>query len=182
MGTYNWWSPVGPFPAALGANFNTFTARQDVSPQPLPAFIGGELNVGTKFKIEADGEFSTTATPTLVLGFYIGTVAGAITTVLAESASITTPSGAASFPWRMELRGVVTALGTAGSVTVNGEYQVGATISTYSSTSPMPITLALRTVVWDTTITRAVGVCATYNASSGSNNVRTYGLHVSRMN
>jgi len=28
--------PVGPFPTAIGASFGTFTARQDVSPQPLP--------------------------------------------------------------------------------------------------------------------------------------------------
>lgn len=173
MGDFYVTTPIGPFPTALGNNFNTFTARQDVSPQPLPVILPYQLRLGSKIEIEAEGEFSTTVTPTLVLGFYIGTVAGAITTPLAESSAITTATGAASFPWRMEYRGIVTAIGTAGTIVGCGNLELGTSLIA-SSTTPMPITLALRTVTWDTTIARAIGVCATWGTNSVSNNVRTY--------
>jgi len=164
--------PVGPFPVAIGAAFGSFTARQDVSPQPLPFVQAGKLRLGAKIKIEAEGEFSTTGTPTLVLGLYIGTVAGAITTVLAESSAITTGSGAAAWPWRLEYRGIITAMGVSGQIVGMGNLELGTSLTAISSV-PIPITAALRTVTWDTTIARAVGVCATWGTSSASNTVRT---------
>lgn len=165
--------PVTPFHTALGGNFNTFTTRQSVSPLPLPIINPYRLRQGTKLEIEADGEMSCTGTPTLVWGFFIGTHAAAITTVIAESSVITLASGAASFPWRMKWRGICTAEGTSGSVTGMGNLEYGTSL-TAVTTVPIPITLALRTFTWDTTIARAVGVCATFSASSGSNNVRVY--------
>jgi hypothetical protein len=173
--------PVVPFHTALGANFNTFTTRQDVSPQPLPVINPYKLRSGTKFDIETEGEFSTTGTPTLILGYYIGTAAAAITTVIAESSAITTASGAASFPWRMRWRGMCTAVGASGSVTGNGTLEFGTSLIALS-VLPIPITLALRTFTWDTTIARAIGVCATFSASSGSNNVRVYNHSVLILN
>ena len=171
--------PVGPsFPVAIGPAYNTFTARQDVSPRgagigELPTIQGGVLGYGSQIEIEADGEFSTTGTPTLALGFYIGTAAAAITTVIAESSAITTGSGAASWSWHLEWRGVVVGTGTSGSVVGSGFLDLGTSL-TASTRSPIPITLALRTIVWDTTIARSVGVCATWSASSASNTIKTY--------
>lgn len=181
MGDFYMTTPVGPFPAALGAAFNTFTTRQDVSPQPLPVVQGYQLRLGSHIWIKSVGEFSTTGTPTLALGHYIGTVAGAITTVISESAAITTGSGAANWPFDLEWVGVCTALGTAGSVTGAGTLQLGTSLTAYAN-SPIPVTLALRTIVWDTTIARGIGVCATYGTSSASNGVKVYSHNVAILN
>ncbi len=162
--------PIGPFPAAVGASFGTFTTRQDVSPQPLPVVPAYKLRLGSKLLIECEGEFSTTGTPNITLGFYIGTAAAAITTVIAESSAITTGSNAAAWPFRMRWRGLCTALGTAGTVSGNGTLEYGTSLTAITLV-PIPITQALRTITWDTTIPRAVGVCGTWSASSGSNTI-----------
>lgn len=175
-------TPAGPFHAAVGASFGTFTTRQDVSPTPLPVINGYQLRIGSKIKVEAEGEFSTTGTPTLALGLYIGTAAGAITTVLAESSAITTGSGAASWPWRMEWRGLVVGpMGTSASVTGQGDLELGTSLTAFSTTA-IPTTAAARTITWDTTIARAIGVCATYGTSSASNTVKVNNLSVLILN
>lgn len=172
-------TPVGPFATAIGANFNTFTTRQFVDPLPTPIIPANTLRPGSRIKIEAEGEFSTTGTPTLALGvaFGIPGATGSLGTavVLAESAAITTGSAAASWPWRLEYRGIVTATGTAGSITGHGDLELGTSLTAYS-TSPIPVTLALRTVAIDTTIMRGVGVVATWGTSNVANNVRVYQL------
>lgn len=180
-------TPVGPsFPVAIGAAFATFTARQDVSPRgagigELPVIQGGVLGMGTKIKIEAEGEFSTTGTPTLSIGCYIGTIAGAITTVIAEYTAAATGSGAAAWPWRLEWRGMVVNTGTSGSVVGCGEVQLGTSLTAMASIA-IPSTAALRTIVWDTTIARAVGICATWGTSSASNSIKTYNQSVLLLN
>lgn len=178
-------TPLAPFAPAIGANFNTFTTRQDVSPLPLPILPANVCKLGTALKIEAEGEFSTTGTPTLVLGLYAGVPGasggGTLTTIFAESSAITTASGAASFPWRMEYRGKIVTLGSSGSIVGCGNLELGTSL-TAISTVPIPITLALRTVTLNTTVSNAIGVCATWNASSGSNNVRTYQVTAQLLN
>lgn len=169
--------PFGPFHTAVGASFGTFTTRQDVSPVPLPVIPAGKLRLGSQLEIDARGEFSTTGTPTLALGFYIGTQAAAITTVLAESSVITTGSGAAAWPFEIHWEGVyVGPIGTAGSLVGSGELKLGTSLTAWTST-PIPITQALRTVTIDTTIARAIGVCATYGTSSASNTVKVNKLN-----
>lgn len=170
-------APVAPFHTAVGATFGTFTTKQDVSPQPLPVIQGGVLRPGAKVWIKAVGEFSTTGTPTLALGFYIGTVAGSITTDIALSSVITTGSGAAAWSWDLEWNGVCTSVGTAGSVTGSGILQLGTSLTAVTAT-PIPITQALRTFAWDTTIARAIGVSGTWGTSSASNTLRTNNLQV----
>jgi hypothetical protein len=178
---------VGPsWPIAIGANFNTFTTRQDVSPRgagigELPTIQGGSPFYGMKIKVEADGEFSTTGTPTLSIGCYIGTAAGAITTVLAENTAITTGSGAASWPWRLNWCGIFVQTGTSGSVVGSGTLDYGTSLTAYT-TVPIPSTLALRTIVWDTTIARSIGICATWGTNSVSNNIRVYNHSVLTLN
>lgn len=178
-------TPLSPFAPAIGNNFNTFTSRQDVSPLPLPILPANACALGTAIKIEAEGEFSTTGTPTLVLGLYAGVPGasggGTLTTIFAESSAITTGSGAASWPWRMEYRGKIVTLGTAGSIVGNGNLELGTSLTAISAV-PIPITLALRTVAINTTVANAIGVCATYGTSSASNNVRTYQITASLLN
>ena len=174
-------TPVAPFHQAIGAAFNTFTARQDVSPRDLPTINGGTLRQGSKIQIDAMGEFSTTGTPTLSIGCYIGTVAGVITTVLAEYTAAATGTGAAAWPWYLRWRGLVTATGVTGSVTGSGLVDLGTSLTTAAPIT-IPSTAALRVVTIDTTIARSIGICATWNASSASNQIKTYDLSVSLLN
>lgn len=174
-------TPIGPFPVAASSTFASFTTKQDVSPQPLPVVAAYQPRLGTKLWIKANGEFSTTGTPTLALGFYIGTAAAAITTDIALSSVITTGSGAAAWPWDLEWSGTFTAIGTSGTIVGCGALQLGTALTTISTT-PIPITQALRTVTWDTTIARAVGVSATWGTSSASNTVKTNSLAVVLLN
>ena len=170
-------TPVGPFATALGANFNTFTTRQDISAVPSPIIAANQLRIGSKIKIEAEGEVSTTATPTLVLGIYGGLpgasgAPAALTMILAESSALSFAT-AAAWAWRLEWRGLITAIGTAGSVVGQGDIEFGTSLTAFTD-APIPITAALRTVTWDTTLDRALGMCGTFSASSVSNNVRVH--------
>jgi hypothetical protein len=175
-------TPVSPFPTAIGTANNTFTTRRDVSPQPLPIIQGGTVRLGTKFKIEAEGEFSTTGTPTLSLGVWFGSIAGAITDQW-EYTAAATGSGAAAWPWRLEWRGVVTGtLGATTTIVGMGEVQLGTSLTAATSIM-IPSTAALRTrATYDSTIGRAWGVCATYGTSSSSNGVTCYNLSMMILN
>lgn len=165
--------PIGPFPAAASAPFNTFTTKQNVTTAGnVPVIPGGKLRPGSKLEVRARGNFSTTVTPTLSLGFWIGTRALAMTIDLAISSLITTASGAASFPWIMEWEGLCTAAGATGSLLGQGTLLLGSALATFNAPVPIPITAALRTVAIDTTIERAIGVSAAFSASSASNQVQ----------
>jgi hypothetical protein len=178
-------TPVGPFATAIGANFNTFTARQFVDPLPVPVLAPNQLRPGSKLKIEAEWEYSTTGTPTLVIGCALGILGatGSLGTpiVLAETRAITTPSAAASFSGRLEYRGIVTAVGTAGSITGSGQVDFSTSL-TVNTSEPIPTTLALRTVAIDTTIQRGIGIVATWGTSSVSNNIRVYNVSALLLN
>src|SRR6185369_1208753 len=168
--------PMVPFATAAGTAFNTFTTRKSVDPLPIPVIPAGKLRRGSKIHLKAWGEYSTTGTPTMRLGFWIGTRALSITADLAVTALAATVSGAANLPWWMEWDAIVTLEGTSGSIVGQGQAQLGATISTFSSETPIPITQALRTVTIDTTIERAVGVSCEFGASSASNQVIVNGM------
>lgn len=174
--------PFGPFPTAIGNAYNTFTTRQDVSPLPLPVIPAGKLRAGSHLEVDARGEFSTTGTPTLAVGIYLGTQAAAITTVIAESGAITTGSAAAAWPWELHWEGLVTATGTAGSITGHGYFKIGTSLTVYAADAPIPTTAGARVVAIDTTIARAIGVCATWGTSSASNSIKVYKLSVGSRN
>lgn len=174
-------TPVTPFPTAIGAAFSTFTTRQDISPQPLPIILPYLLRLGSKIEIEADGEYSSLTGASLTLGLYIGTIAGVISTVIVESGVQTTGTTPASWPWHLEWKGIVTAVGASGSITGAGFMDFGTSL-TASTRTPIPVTLALRTFTIDTTIARAIGVSAVWGASSASNTIKTYDLRVILVN
>ena len=180
MGDFYATTPVGPFSTAIGAAFNTFTTQQFVDVLPVPVILPYQMRPGTRLKIEAEGEYSSTATPTLVIGCAFGTVGatGALATpvVLAASSALAT-STAAAFDWRLEYKGVVTAVGSTGSITGTGTVEQGTSL-TARTTVPIPITLALRTVAINTTISNGVGVVATWSASSASNSIKVYNCTV----
>lgn len=163
--------PVGPFPTASGAAFDTFTTKKSVDPLPIKVIPAGKLRLGSMIRISARGSYSTTGTPNLTWGLWYGTRALSITGDIALSSVIVTPSGAAAFPWIMEWEGICNAVGTAGTLLGQGTLVQGTSL-TATSTFPIPITAALRTVSsFDTTIERAIGVSATWGTSSASNSI-----------
>lgn len=173
MGNSTWVNSLDPFTLARGAAKNTFTAWQDISPLPLPATYANELKIGTAIELEARGEFSTTGTPTLQLGFIYGATAGATGgTVLAQTAATATASGAAAFPWHLHYTGIVTAIGAAGlTIYGHGIADIGSALTTMTSTF-YPVTAAARAVAsMDSTTMKLWGVGAAWGASSASNQI-----------
>lgn len=179
-------SPVGPFHTAVGASFGTFTTRQDVSPTPVPVILPYQLRVGSRINVKAYGEFSSTGTPTLVLGVYTGSGVGAsgapsaITTVLAETTTMATNASAA-WPWALEFTAMVTVVGTSGQLVGTGVCEAGTSLTAMSDFA-LPATQALRTVTFNTSVANAIGICATWSASSASNTVKVNNLSVTLLN
>lgn len=161
--------PVGPFHTAARVT-NTFTTKQDVSPAPVPVIPGGKCRPGSKIHIRASGDYNTTGTPNLTMGFWFGTRALSITGDLALSSVITTAT-ATLWPWWMEWDGICTVGGAGGQVVGSGQLQLGSSLTAFNAEVPIPITAALRTVSIDFSIERAIGVSATWSASSASNQI-----------
>jgi hypothetical protein len=169
---------IGPYHTAAGAQFDTFTTKKDVSPQPLPVILGGKMRAGTKLYIRAGGHYSSLTGASLTLGFWFGTRGGTITGDIAIGGAFTTGTTPAAWPWWMEWEGVCTGVGTAGTLVGQGQQQFGSSLTAFNAEVPIPVTAALRTVTIDTTIERAIGVSATYGASSASNLVVVNHLRV----
>lgn len=173
MGNNSWVNLLDPFPTARGTAVNTFTTARDVSPTPLPYVQGYELKLGTAIELEAWGEFSTTGTPTLQLGFLFGVASGAVASggvTIAASAAITTGSAAAAWPWHMRYGGTVTAVGTSGVLYGSGILDLGTSLTAFA-VSAIPVTAAARSVTIDTTVQKTFGVLAAFGTSSASNQV-----------
>jgi hypothetical protein len=163
--------PLTPLHIADGAAFNTFTTFQDVSPVPQLVIPQQQMDAGLDLFLYASGEFSTTGTPTLSIGFWFNGAAGAApTSIIAQSAAITTGSGAASWPWEAWWRGRLRVLGSSATFKGLGCLLLGTSLTAYSA-NPMPATAAARAVTVDTTANRAVGVGAAFGTSSASNQV-----------
>ena len=168
--------PLTPLHVADGATFSTFTTFQDVSPVPQLVLPQQMMDVGLELYLYANGEFSTTGAPTLSIGFWFNGAAGAApTSILAQSNTITTGSGAAAWPWEAWWRGRLRAIGSSGSFVGAGSLILGTSL-TAQSLNPIPITQALRTVTVDTTANRAVGVGAAWGTSSSSNSIVVHTL------
>ncbi|MEO5664881.1 MAG: hypothetical protein ABIR39_16550 [Nocardioides sp.] len=133
------------------------------------------LEIGSEIEIYAEGQFSNTATPTLLLGLYYGGVAGV---ALAASAAVTTVTAAVAWPWQMQWRGTVRAVGTAGSIQGQGRLLMPASISQFQAPYAAPITLALRTVAVDTTVAKSITVGAQWGTSSASNTLTCTNISV----
>lgn len=185
MGNNTWQNVLDPHPTARGTAKNTFTTYQDVAGATngvLPMSFAHELKVGTRVHIEAWGEFSTTGTPTLQIGgIYGATPNAAGGTAFAQSAAITTGSGAASWPWHFRAGGIVTATGSSGTLYIAGVLDLGTSLTAISA-SPCPTTQAARSVTVDTTAAKAWGLGAAWGTSSGSNSITVDMFDVSIVN
>ena len=184
-------TPVGPFPTTVGATFGTFTTRQDISPVPCPVILPYQLRLGTKIKIEAEGEWSTTGTATFTPEIYYGITLdtntgkpAALTGSIAAAGAQSVVSGAA-WPWRMEWRGMVTALGTTGVIIGQGDIEAALTSITAFTSTAIPITQALRTVTLVTPGTSGpivIGIAAACGTSSASNTIKCNQFSVQLLN
>ena len=168
-----WVAPIPPMHVLDGAAFNTFTAFQDISPAPAVKLPPNTLEVGVTLEMEAWGEFSNTATPTLSIGFFFGTAA----VVLGQTTLITTTTGATSWLWQAWYKGRVRVIGAAGSIVGSGHLSLGTSLTAMTD-SFIPATLALRTVAIDTSIEKVVGVGAQWGTSSVSNTIKVNQLDV----
>lgn len=171
-------TPLGPFAPALGVVSVAGTTRQELTPLPAPILGANEARLGSFLKIEAEGQWSATATPTLILELIAGVPGasggGTATSILAASAAQTL-SATTDIPWRIEWRGKFVTLGTTGSIVGTGSLALGTSLTAVTSVS-MPITLALRTVAINTTVANAIGVWSTYGTSNAANVARCYSL------
>jgi len=159
---------------ADGAAYNTSITLTDVTPLPQIQFPAMMLEAGSELELNASGSFSNTGTPTLLLGFYFGGVAGV---ALAASAAVTTTTAAASWPWQLHYRGVVRSIGTAGSIQGQGRLYLPTAINVFQVRA-IPETLAARTVTINTTIVQNITVGAQWGTSSASNTLTVNDISV----
>jgi hypothetical protein len=179
MANNTWVNLLDPHVAVRGTAKNTFTAYQDVygvlnHPDSLPTSYANELKLGTRVRLTAIGEFSTTGTPTLGMGFIYGaTPAAAGGVAIAQSVSVTTGSGAAAWPWEMRYYGVVTSTGGPSALGVlygSGIWHMGTGLDAYTEHA-LPNTAAARSASIDTTVQKQWGVGVVWGTSSISNSV-----------
>jgi hypothetical protein len=144
-------------------------ALTDLSPVEV-VVLPGQLLAGTRIRLFAQGEYTTTsATPNCVLGFYMaaaGTaISGTIITLTASSA-LTAGATATSAPWQLFYWGRVVAVSGPNSVATASFYGQGqawwstvagggggtaAGLNGFTTVSGTPATAALRTVAQATT-------------------------------
>jgi hypothetical protein len=182
MANYPYRLPILPMPAGDYVAIGTFTTATDMTSNPniKPMIDGGELGLGTELFIEAEGELSTTASPTFQIGFWLGAVANS----LVLSAATTYGAGAAAWPWKLKYHGKVKSLGPSTSASIIGQavFYSPTSLTAWSAPIPLPATQAARTVTFDSTINREVGVVAVCSASSASNTVKVNSFSVERLN
>lgn len=151
---------------ASGAALNTSVALTDISPTPNLVLPANFLQKGSILRIKASGFFSTTGTPTLLLGAYLGGVAGV---ALGATGATVTASGAVTLPWDLEYEGIVRATGVSGSIMGNGIVHLGTSLAALS-VIPIPAT-AIAAVTRDTTAVQAVTIGAQWGASAAANTI-----------
>ena len=133
------------------------------------------LQDGRCLRARAFGQYSTTATPTLIFRFRWGGVAG---TILCQTAACTTPTTVTAACWELDVLIQTRSNGATGTLMANGTARVFAAVAgTVASTTgeglltPMTaggvITPAAVTV--DLTADTALSVTAQWSAASASN-------------
>lgn len=163
---------------AARAAVNTFTAFQDVCGAPQTILPKSRMEVGLLLELYAEGEYSTTVTPTASVGFWFNGAALAAPTSILGQTQLAAPGGSTvtSGHWQAYWRGRLKAAATGAS---GGTWKGRGWARLASSTTPfntdvnwpIPTTLALSTITCDVTADRAVGVGWQWGTSSASNTV-----------
>lgn len=149
-----WSAPSGAQQGSSSLTTSSFTTATLTDISPSPCLINaGELNLGTRIRLFAAGEYTATTTASsLKWGFYmnqVGTAIGTTQAILAETAS-TAAVVATAWPFQLWWSGVVQALSvsqnaTTAKVVGQGYSSLPASLTTFT-TAAMPVTAALRTV------------------------------------
>lgn len=161
-----WEANVNAPGLGAGTALANSTVLTDIGPAPLYVVPANYMYVGQRWKIRGYGIYSTTSNPTLLLGIYYGGVAG---TAIAASAANATASGAASYPWRLELDIFVRTVGSSGTVWANGWSKVGSSLTAYAeyalpSSQTQPVTIS-------TTTANAWSIGAQWGTANASNTI-----------
>jgi hypothetical protein len=159
-----WVFPLDTQHIADAAAYASSTTLTDVSPLPNIVVPGLFLLPGMMVKIKAYAKFSNTGTPTLLLGFYYGGVAGV---ALAATSAITTTTGATNWPIYLEWEGRIRKNGASGTVMGGGWIDLGTSLTSVTH-RPIPETAAAEVAI-DTTVAKALTLGAQWSASSASN-------------
>lgn len=133
------------------------------------------LQDGRSMRLRVFGQYSNTATPTMIFGLRWGGVAG---TVLCKTAAVTTPSGVTAATWDLDIILTTRSNGATGTVMANGTARVHAAVAATvgsatgaAAVTPMTaggvVTPAAVTV--DLTADTALAITLTWSASSSSN-------------
>lgn len=164
-----WSAPLNPQNCGVaGAALASSTTLTDISATPqytLPANFS-QLAGATVFRLTAGGVFSTTGTPTLLLGFYYGAVAGS---ALAATEAFTTASGVTNVQWQLEALTTIRTLGSSGTAWTQG-FRFFGTAATTGTFGPLP-GAAPAAVTVDTTAAKVISVGAQWGTSSASNTI-----------
>ena len=164
MPLQTWVSTLNAPLLGAGAAYNTSVTLTDVSPAPQLVVGANYFYVGSGLRLTATGTYSNTLTPTLLLGFYFGGVAGV---KLAASAATTTTTAAVSWPWRMEATAIVRTIGSAGTIITAGVLYLATSLTTYAV---IPIDAAAQTIATiNTTNAAAITVGAQWGTNAAAN-------------
>lgn len=162
-----WVAPLSPLHTADGTAYASSTTLTDVSPTPNIVLPANQLEVGSLLRFEAFGRYSTTGTPTLVLGLYYGGVAGV---AICATSAITTPSGVTNNSFYVRGQARVRSVGSSGTIlgaiTVDG-------VSSATGINLGPAT-APATATIDTTAAKALTLGATWGTNSASNTLTVH--------
>lgn len=153
------------------ANSTTLT---DISPAPQVVIPANYPYVGQRLRVTAYGTFSTTGTPTLLLGVYWGGVAG---TLLAATAANTTASGVTNVPWQLFCDIYVRSTGASGTVWCNGQVTLSTTLAGAASFYNLPTTQT-QPITISTTTANALTVGAQWGTASASNTITCQDAYV----
>ena len=162
-----------PQATAAGTALASSTTLTDISVAPQFTLPANFLQAGSALKFSAHGQFSTTGTPTLLIGVYYGGVAG---TALAATVATTTGSGVTTVPWRLELDTTIRTTGTSGTAMSNGLWYLGTSV-TAATFAPIP-QVAPTTVTVDTTAAKTLTIGAQWGTSSASNTIQLHGFRI----
>jgi hypothetical protein len=164
------WNTVAPTAVA-----NTTTETVIFPNITIPA---NYLQDGRTLNIRAQGQHSTTATPTLIFRLRWGGVAG---TVIALSPTFTTGSGVTANLWEIDLLAQVRANGSSGTIAVIGCATVqGASVPSQLMCVGGAATPAATTV--DLTADTALSITATWSAASASNTLTGWNYIIQSLN
>ena len=175
MSRQYWVAPISPLHTADGTAYANSITLTDVAPTPAILIPANLLEPGSTFEVTAFGRFSTTTTPTLILGVYSGTVGQAIGSAvsLAATSAVTTPTTVTNQTFKVAGNFRCRTNGASG--TVMGVLEVS-NIST-TATNMGPAT-APATATIDTTVARYITLGATWGTQSVSNTLTVHHFEV----